>query len=527
MHPKLLLVAGLFFAATTVLAKSQITVSEIVRTLDRDPFWTNRPITVRFNQTVEMYSDGPGHVTITNVSVYDGEGALTTNGFTAMASLARFSSASLDATGAPFRKFFVRSNDYTMSYFLYPASAASQESRRSAKTATSGEATIGVPACNCTEKFWSFPMTPEVLARKLEGLKDATCNPTNINGDLFVQVVGRSEDEKAAMWWHILLKKSDVSWLPVRTEVYFQNQLLSTIEASFNRGAGYSLNRIQLTLLRGQRVMGVFRWNNIEAMPRDEVGDRFSAMATIPSGVIVTDYRFKKPLIYVMQDSKRNSADSPRKVTRLNVPPAEKQKLPENAVQVVFVRLALIALAVLPIGWVPRVRISTPTIQRRSTALSRYFVQCAAVILGVTALAKVISVFSNAPLMLQADPLLEVPFRYLLLIAALAELAVVGACLFTKGIKRKVLLIAWLSSVFLVYRTGLWFIDWHRPCHCLGDLTEMLHIAPVVADDLMKGVLLFLLLGSYANLFFIWREEKQRPLPMEPTLPSENLVETL
>ncbi|HEU5396317.1 MAG TPA: hypothetical protein VFV81_04060, partial [Verrucomicrobiae bacterium] len=70
--------------------------------------------------------------------------------------------------------------------------------------------------------------------------------------------------------------------------------------------------------------------------------------------------------------------------------------------------------------------------------------------------------------------------------------------------------LAWLSSAFLIYRTGLWFIDWHRPCHCLGDLTETLHLPAVWADDLMKMVLLYLLIGSYASLIWIWRSEARQ-----------------
>jgi hypothetical protein len=61
----------------------------------------------------------------------------------------------------------------------------------------------------------------------------------------------------------------------------------------------------------------------------------------------------------------------------------------------------------------------------------------------------------------------------------------------------------------LVYRLGLWWMDWHRPCNCLGNLTDALHISPQAADNVMKVLLAYLLIGSYALLSWHWRQ-KQR-----------------
>lgn len=354
----LLLLSGLLFSAPAMVrAEPQIDIPEIIRLLDADSFWTNRPITVQFTQKVEMYAGGQRGSIVTNSSIYIGQGVLTKNGFTAMALLDRSHVTSVDET-VPARKFFIRSNDYTMSYFIYPTNADSRIAQNPNKPVNLGEATIGVPACNCTEKFWSFPMTPLVLARKLEALEDATCNPTNINGESFVQVIGKSEDEKAGMWWHILLKKTSATWLPVRTEVFFQNQRLSTIEAYFKPGAAYSLDKIQLTLFRANRVIGLFSWYDIKATLGDDTGDRFSGLNIIPSGVIVTDYRFKKPAIYVMSDS-GNAPEVRRKITRMDLSPVGKKKAPENLVQILTVRLCLFTLLFCPAGWVVIKRLRT------------------------------------------------------------------------------------------------------------------------------------------------------------------------
>lgn len=331
-------------------AETQTGISEMIRFLDADSYWTNRPITVRFTERIEMYPAAQGGPDVTNRNVYSGQGVLTKDGFKALALLDISRRTGIDDT-APLRKFFVKSNDYVMSYFLYSTNSVKKGTNGVTRTVNVGEATIGVPSCNCTEKFWSFPMTPSVVARKLEGLKDVTCSVTNFHGESFVLVVGRSEDEKTGMWWHIFFKKTDATWLPVRTEVFFHNQLLSTIEAFFNPGAEYSPNRIQLTLFRAKEVAGLFIWSDIKATPGDESGDRLSGMEPIPDGLIVTDYRFKKPAIYMMADNEK-TADPHRTIIRMDVPPADRKNAPENLVQILFVRLFLFALLFSPVGWV-------------------------------------------------------------------------------------------------------------------------------------------------------------------------------
>jgi cbb3-type cytochrome oxidase subunit 3 len=40
----------------------------------------------------------------------------------------------------------------------------------------------------------------------------------------------------------------------------------------------------------------------------------------------------------------------------------------------------------------------------------------------------------------------------------------------------------------------------------LGNLTDALHIPPQAADTAMKIILAYLLIGSYATLFWLWRQ---------------------
>ena len=111
------------------------------------------------------------------------------------------------------------------------------------------------------------------------------------------------------------------------------------------------------------------------------------------------------------------------------------------------------------------------------------------------------------------------PFRHLLLLVGLAELFITFLCLFTDRRRFSLLAVAWISTNFLVYRFGLWLIGWHHPCGCMGSLAGTLHLSDRAADNIMKGVLAYLLIGSYAILFWQWRRERGAKTASLPEVP--------
>jgi hypothetical protein len=160
--------------------------------------------------------------------------------------------------------------------------------------------------------------------------------------------------------------------------------------------------------------------------------------------------------------------------------------------------------------------------QRRYTEL---FVTIAAAILLLTGLAKLVSGFGHAKILLMPDPLLIVPFGKLLLAVGAAEVLIAGTCFFSATCQRvKLGLVAWLATVFLVYRLGLWFIGWHHPCGCMGKLAGMLHLSDQAADNIMKVVLAFLLVGSYLLLYLDWRARRAAGPPGSPPPEATGLV---
>lgn len=95
-----------------------------------------------------------------------------------------------------------------------------------------------------------------------------------------------------------------------------------------------------------------------------------------------------------------------------------------------------------------------------------------------------------------------------MLLVGLLELLIAFFCLLTDKRRLSLFAVAWVSTNFLVYREGLWFIGWHGPCGCMGSLTDILHISPHLADNIMKIVLTYLLVGSYALLLWQWKRAR-------------------
>lgn len=136
-----------------------------------------------------------------------------------------------------------------------------------------------------------------------------------------------------------------------------------------------------------------------------------------------------------------------------------------------------------------------------ASRLARWFCVSAAAILLLAGLAKVLSALGSSRAFDMVDPVLGLKLRRLFVAVGLLELGTALLVLTTGAhLPTKLLLVAWLSSSFLIYRSGPWLIDWHRPCSCLGTLTDFLHISPTAAGWSVKVALGYLLASSCASL---------------------------
>jgi hypothetical protein len=136
------------------------------------------------------------------------------------------------------------------------------------------------------------------------------------------------------------------------------------------------------------------------------------------------------------------------------------------------------------------------------------FIIGAGVILALTGIAKIWTGLGNSKFLAVVDPIIGIKFGQLMLLVGVAEVVIALVCFFSRRQTLALGLVAWMSTNFVVYRLGLWWMDWKAPCGCLGNLTDALGIAPQTADNIMKVLLAYLLIGSYGLL--IWQRQ-QRP----------------
>jgi len=138
----------------------------------------------------------------------------------------------------------------------------------------------------------------------------------------------------------------------------------------------------------------------------------------------------------------------------------------------------------------------------------RYFIVSAGLILALTGAAKVISAFGSAKVLALEDPIIGITFQHLMLMVGGLELLVAYLCVFSPAHRLSVAVVAWLATSFVIYRVGLAWGDYQKPCSCMGSLTDALHISPRMADTAAKIALGYLLLGSYATLFWLSRQKR-------------------
>ncbi len=137
--------------------------------------------------------------------------------------------------------------------------------------------------------------------------------------------------------------------------------------------------------------------------------------------------------------------------------------------------------------------------------LARCFVMSASVILIGTGAAKALSSLGEAEALYLGDPVFGVTFRHLLLVVGILEILVGCACFLPRAGGIAPALVAWMAANFLLYRVSMTLVGWHRPCHCLGSLTDVLHISPRMADRAAMALMIYLLVGGCASVWWLRR----------------------
>jgi hypothetical protein len=140
----------------------------------------------------------------------------------------------------------------------------------------------------------------------------------------------------------------------------------------------------------------------------------------------------------------------------------------------------------------------------------KLFVYSSCALFLLTASAKLISANGTAKILDTLDPIFLISFRHVMCVAAVLELCVALICFFGARLILQIGLIAILATNFMLYRLGLYWMGYSGAvCPCFGTLTSALHIPPHVASIAMEIILAYLLAGSYAALFWLWRQKRQ------------------
>src|SRR6266404_5019517 len=93
-------------------------------------------------------------------------------------------------------------------------------------------------------------------------------------------------------------------------------------------------------------------------------------------------------------------------------------------------------------------------------AFAKRFTQSAGFILAVAGVAKLLMLFTGAKVLAVRDPIFGLHFRELLAVVGIVELIAAAICIFASAGNLGPTLVAWLSTSFLFFRLGLWWMGW-------------------------------------------------------------------
>jgi hypothetical protein len=130
------------------------------------------------------------------------------------------------------------------------------------------------------------------------------------------------------------------------------------------------------------------------------------------------------------------------------------------------------------------------------------------VILGIAGSAKIWSVIENTRILTSIDPVFGVTIQLLLIVVGIIEIVLAVGCALTVAGRYRFMVVAVFSTNLLMYRLCVWMSGMAEPCRCLGNLSDTLHLSSHLADNLMKAVLAYLLIGSYGRLIWHWRQTR-------------------
>jgi hypothetical protein len=126
----------------------------------------------------------------------------------------------------------------------------------------------------------------------------------------------------------------------------------------------------------------------------------------------------------------------------------------------------------------------------------------ASALLTLTSLAKILALAGHAKILEMQDPLLQLGYRQLLILVALVEVGVAVFLLKSPSDLERGLTLMWLSSNFLFYHLGNYFLNIHL-CPCLGAIDDNLPLPKGMGEVIVQVLALYWFITT---LNMLWRE---------------------
>jgi len=145
-----------------------------------------------------------------------------------------------------------------------------------------------------------------------------------------------------------------------------------------------------------------------------------------------------------------------------------------------------------------------------SNRISRFFIRSVAILLFLTAFAKLYSAFGSARMLTARDPMMRIPYRDIMIVVGLIELIVAAYLFRGRDVVMKLLAILWLGSNFLIYRVTNEMLHFYL-CPCLGTVMDSLYLSRKQSNLILGALVLYFFLGSAFLLLAMWYKALNKP----------------
>jgi predicted RNA-binding Zn-ribbon protein involved in translation (DUF1610 family) len=141
--------------------------------------------------------------------------------------------------------------------------------------------------------------------------------------------------------------------------------------------------------------------------------------------------------------------------------------------------------------------------------LIKLFIYSSGGILLAAALIRFLIAAGSAPVLSMPEPLLGLSIRYAVLLVGGFELTIALICLFARQSGLQLGCLAWAAINYLVYWIWIFMMHRHPQTTCIGSLTDPLQLSRGNMGLVLRSIPLYLLFGSCAAMFWIWRAARQ------------------